>query len=1011
MSIIVNEIRVKDAYGNFITDPALVDNFSIGKAVVVEIDLEIPPGYSTDMADAEIFVSPALFGDIGALHPQFGSEPTKAWMLDSNFDFTGLSLHTMTLQGCGINTQRNINTLWAIKEVADSQKFTLFGAFEMTCDIADFITGYAIDNAHRRVKNNFYNPVAPVSGPTSNTFPSVYNTQKELIFYIFVRLGDDSTMYDYVRIPWKSRFFNKNLLNTASELTMGYELTRDALPVTNLSAYDPTKVKLKAKMNGEVVTEIEAVLFRVDDVDNIQPFIFDLETSRQFSNNVGGKWIAPATALNIVLDDVDATWTIDPTQLDFSGKYYIMGIFYFDGGLKTNTVITPLLTASDFPNPCPLLITGRIKDYVRENTDKVITVVQDRLELELDVDPTSFNTCVTTNGYPIGTFASMATLITMYVRRESDGEILFFGQHAIAPNIGIDNMNAYYDGDVLKIRWKFRNEYENFQFIDTWGGEQINVEYNIELYPTVPEWDAIVYKYTQNLFVLDYDNYRTGVEVIESIELFNAADGMPLTNVCDAENILVKVKIAAAHADQDWNLLAFIDTYPYGITIFSDQALKEEESFASPQALPAFSVVQLFAVDIQTFAGVAFFKVPTSALTQYVNYRISAIVKQIDSQCDAPDEITGSMKGYNASAPGVHIEIIPAGINVPYTIWYTRKQVVGDAWPVEASSGIIPNTAIGINIEGLATWDPDLYENVVVKVDWSPADCPGTIYEIYFIFNYDSGLDSFDLYDTIIVEPNQGAEVDNWSDRTIVAGGTLSSDDLRSGWTFFKFVESLRSKLMRVNMLTGSDLAAVMTPLLFNQDGSVSAIGFDLDTNNGWLISDYSRATGLKDHANPGKYVEIGFPAAGNLLQDNNSFSVYINREAVYLANDRADIMIDLTDKYQIKARSSAPNLEFWHKNASGAGHGSFVGSSLGHFLSNRADSSRKERYSLGRLHAVDADVSTTAPSGTFVLGKDGTNYSARDVLGYHIGESLTTDQAKMLYLAFTFAFKKLARW
>lgn len=1010
MSIIVNEIRVSDVYGNLLTDPVLVDNFSIGKAVIVSIDCEIPPGYSIDLQDAEFFVSPALFGDPGALHPQFGSEPTKAWVYDSNSDFTGLSLHGMTLQGCGINTQRNINSFWAIKEVGDSQKFTLVAAFEMTCDIADFITGYAIDNAHRRLKNNFYNPVAPVSGPTSNTFPSVYNQEKELIFYIFVRLGDDSTMYDYVRIPWKSRFFKKNLLNAPAELSMSYELTRDAVVVNNLSAYDPTKVKLLAKMNGEVVTEIEAVIFRYDDVDNIQPFITDLETSRQFSNNVGGKFIAPATALNIVGDDVDATWTIDPTQLDFNGKYYIMGIFYFDGGTKTNTVITPLLTANDFPNPCPLSITGRIKDYVRENTDKVITVVQDRLELELDIDPTSFNACVTANGYPIGTFASMATLINVYVKRESDGEIIFFGQHAISVNIGIDNMNAYYDGDILKIRWKFRNEYENFQSIDTWGGEQINIEYYIQLYPTVPEWDAIVYKYTQNLFVLDYDNYRTGLEVIESIELFNAADGMPLTNVCDADNILVKVKIADAHADEDWNLLAFIDTYPYGITIFNDMGLKEEESFASPQGLPAFSVVQLFDVDIQTFAGVAFFKVPTSALTQYVNYRISAIVKQIESQCDAPDEMNASMKSFTPAFPGVTIEIIPAGINAPFTVWYTRKQVVGDAWPIEVVTGTISNTAApGNSIDFPLPWDPDLHENVVVKVDWTPADCPGTVYEIYFIFEYNNISGEFDLYDTITVEPNQGAEVDNWSDRTIVAGGTLSSDDLRSGWTFLKFAESCRAKLQRVNILTGSDMAAVMTPLLFNSDASITPIGLDLDTNNGWLISDYSRDTGLKDHANTGKYIESGYDVT-EMVKEDNAFSVYVNREAVYLSNDRADINVS-SGHYYIRARTSAPNLYFSHKNANPVATGQFVGSSLGHFLSNRFDSAQHEKYLLGRMFEGNISAASVAPSGTLDIGKDGANYSQRDVLGYHVGTSMTADEIKMLYLAFTFAFKKLARW
>ena len=103
-------------------------------------------------------------------------------------------------------------------------------------------------------------------------------------------------------------------------------------------------------------------------------------------------------------------------------------------------------------------------------------------------------------------------------------------------------------------------------------------------------------------------------------------------------------------------------------------------------------------------------------------------------------------------------------------------------------------------------------------------------------------------------------EAQAWKTAVVANGGTVSDTTLRAVSKFCKEIdaEGLRSKMYRVNLFAGTQLAAALVPLYRSASYGGTAYGTSVDTNVNFVVGDYIQASGLTGGST--KYLNLGNP-------------------------------------------------------------------------------------------------------------------------------------------------------
>ena len=90
-------------------------------------------------------------------------------------------------------------------------------------------------------------------------------------------------------------------------------------------------------------------------------------------------------------------------------------------------------------------------------------------------------------------------------------------------------------------------------------------------------------------------------------------------------------------------------------------------------------------------------------------------------------------------------------------------------------------------------------------------------------------------------------------------GGTVSAATLRAVSNFCESIDAagLRSKMYRVNLFTGTQLAAALVPLYRSASFGGTAYGTSVDTNVNFVVGDYTEGAGLTGNGS-NKYLNLG---------------------------------------------------------------------------------------------------------------------------------------------------------
>ena len=256
-------------------------------------------------------------------------------------------------------------------------------------------------------------------------------------------------------------------------------------------------------------------------------------------------------------------------------------------------------------------------------------------------------------------------------------------------------------------------------------------------------------------------------------------------------------------------------------------------------------------------------------------------------------------------------------------------------------------------------------------------------------------------------------EVIGWVSRVNSAGGSVSNATVDAANSFIRSInasEGLRAKIQRLNLFSGSNLSASLTPLIVD-------VGPSQDSNNNFTSAEYTASTGLTNSSGSGnKYLDTGidFGDAGISFTDghiaiNTLGSSTSSSYKEWIGRDHACIGSNLsTGKHHF--RWGEHLLETSNTNPQ-------QGTSMGFYLGNA--SSTEVSLSLNNNKKVTKTITSNAPSNAvdknFYIFKRNTVYTSpndfdKTVNFYSIGKNLTDAQAKALYGAVTTFNHSLSR-
>ena len=570
------------------------------------------------------------------------------------------------------------------KNAAPHDEATVLFEFYVTNDTTNFIFG----NSSNSNVNRFL--ASSSLGLTNNIGQIVYNQTKNLSLGCkvfdsagfdmvvttpfgarFANILVDARWYnsDYLGYSLLMRYIRELEITSASQTAASLPLLTDAtataaqpntstppnaiFTVTNnqLAVGEDNSVRILLRgeaYNGSVanpaITDIRVLLFRVDTALNNTDFVTDLQLSDAVipqatpgSGQLNGAIYSPSDWFEDVPnpDDIEVQFTIDGSQLQINGQYYIVvNIHDSVNPDEVTSHISPLLTATYTPPAIPTL-KGYISTYNTEYSGNELTIApHQRIKARLAIDKASYVTALNAIGL-VGTFdASVAGIICRLtnvpgVVNQVQGFI------PAAPPITTADMTIVTNDAtdlVLDCIFRIAEEYAGTSTEITWT-VSLNQVTTISGITQLTQIDFV-----QKLDVDVFENDAITPNLL-SIKFYDLADYIlgiktEIIDICDADQIIAEVEKDPAFTGSI-NFIATI--YPANELGDTNNNAIEEESSWQPIVV---QMQQLFSGKLDdvdaSFApsNEAIFKINVQQLTQGQRYWVTGIAyQQVPDYC------------------------------------------------------------------------------------------------------------------------------------------------------------------------------------------------------------------------------------------------------------------------------------------------------------------------------------------------------------------------------------------
>jgi hypothetical protein len=569
------------------------------------------------------------------------------------------------------------------KSAAPHDTATIVFEFYVTNDTTNFI----FSNSSNTNVSRFLTSILSLQ---NNQFQSIYNTAKN--FGIATRVFDPSGFLaipltpaggNFLNLPVEARWYNSDYLgysllmryireleiSSASQIAAGLPLLTDAIAtaaqpntstipnaifsVTNnqLAVGEDNSVRIllrgeayNGSVNNDPISDVRVLLFRVDNTTNAANFVTDLQLSDAVipqatpgSGQLNGAIYSPSDWFeNVPLaDDIEVQFTIDGSQLQINGQYYIVVNIHDAANPEYVTShLSPLLTAT-YTAPAIPTLTGFISTYNTEYSGNELTIApHQRIKARLAIDKASYVTALNAIGL-VGSFDGSLAGIICRLTNVPGVVNQVQGLIPAAPPITTADMTIVTnDATDLVLDCIFR-------IAEEYAGTLTEITWTISLnQPTstngITQFTQI--DYVQKLDVDVFENDAITPNLL-SIKFYDLADYIvgiktEIIDICDADQIIAEVEKDPAFTGSI-NFIATI--YPANELGDTNNNAIEEESSWAPIVVQMQQLVSGKLDDVDASFGVndlAIFKINVQQLTQGQRYWVTGIAyQQIPDYC------------------------------------------------------------------------------------------------------------------------------------------------------------------------------------------------------------------------------------------------------------------------------------------------------------------------------------------------------------------------------------------
>jgi hypothetical protein len=570
------------------------------------------------------------------------------------------------------------------KNTAPHDEATVVFEFYVTNDTTNFIFG----NSSNSNVNRFL--ASSSLGLPNNIGQIVYNQTKNLslgckvfdsagfdmvvttpVGARFANILVDARWYnsDYLGYSLLMRYINTLEISSASQLAASLPLLTDAtasaaqpntttppnaiFTVTNnqLAVGEDNSVRILLRgeaYNGSVanpaISDIRVLLFRVDTALNNTDFVTDLQLSDAVipqatpgSGQLNGAIYSPSDWFEDVPnpDDIEVQFTIDGSQLQINGQYYIVVNIHDSANPEYVTShLSPLLTAT-YTAPAIPTLTGFISTYNTEYSGNELTIApHQRIKARLAIDKASYVTALNAIGL-VGSFDGSLAGIICRLTNVPGVVNQVQGLIPAAPPITTADMTIITnDATDLVLDCIFR-------IAEEYAGTSTEITWTISL--NQPTTTNGITQFTQIDFVqkLDVDVFENDAITpnLLSIKFYDLADYIlgiktEIIDICDADQIIAEVEKDPTFTGSI-NFIATI--YPANELGDTNNNAIEEESSWQPIVVQMQQLVSGKLDDVDASFGVndlAIFKINVQQLTQGQRYWVTGIAyQQIPDYC------------------------------------------------------------------------------------------------------------------------------------------------------------------------------------------------------------------------------------------------------------------------------------------------------------------------------------------------------------------------------------------
>lgn len=599
--------------------------------VVIETGLAAPQ-------DLELFAAFATWTQPGAVAGLSAANPAPPYF---SFQMTpGTPLLTTFLLawgGAGANDANNrpARARLYFDNTSGALRLHFTFLYLNALDMEGYPDGARLPNAGRLLKDR-KNAVAPLGVSAQ----SVYGQAKTLGMTCWLREpnGDVSSIR-LESAPQALRFYDAEHGGAPAALLHSptFELERGGQPVGELSAFEPTLLRVGAQTAGPVAQRCRLIFLRTDTQNDAADYMDNYEMdyveivsgmTRPYGGWGASNTVFQATPLSLLAPSGPLGFAteveIDPAKLDPQGRYRVAALW--EGfGPEDYAFLSPEFRADACPSLCPPVIESRIADYRREYGDSITAAPRERLESRLSVVTAGYDAC------RAAPFADAVRGVGIRIYAEENGRRYVLAEEAGARGPAGWSLPAGFavTPDPAAGRWnlsyRFRlradaNRAERYSedlatgqtafTSDTtqdWTGRDLFIEIRLRLAQTQPvsfEDELVV---LQRVDVDDYDPAAlTGV--------FTDTQGAPVSRICPEDDDL---RLCVENAGAGAALVGVLET---------DAGPDEHESF--PGELPQLASARVAQMDAAFSGGRACVVFRAERLAPGRRYRFVAIEKE-----------------------------------------------------------------------------------------------------------------------------------------------------------------------------------------------------------------------------------------------------------------------------------------------------------------------------------------------------------------------------------------------